>query len=822
MSPAVIDLTTSSPEPDDSPGKAARSALKNFQPRKQKADRSSSEASSQEDGKLPEQAARAALANFHPRKQSEKIDTSDSDNIATIGKFQPLLPDDARMELQNIRQQIQQRRSNGVELPGTSRDAVPPAVERHAPSTYGPMSPNDVRNGSHPFSLFRQTRAPLRNEAPGVQLTDSGTAGQQQQSPYLMNDAARVARTRKFNEFHAQHARQRAEATKGISSEPPRPNAQNLAFVSRQPATTTTSAQRLKGSIEVIDLEEQDVVSAASCAERTVAPSTGYRELRRFKRQRVGEPKRRPATLPNGLVNGTKRQHSAAENPSEQRVSDSNNEIPIASNSATLITPTSKRHQPSWAEYCSEMPIASAFTGLRSQPSSVKRLSNGVVKRSAVAALEQIPKAKPKSSEAESDSEDEQVDLSAWQTSLKHTSHLPPGTDGATGGVDKEGDGDVADLSVWQNTAAATSPRRASSMSRQEVKGALDTPSISPPQPVGDQVTSQLERELQQASGKKHQENTANQVNHLGLTPEQQGNDTPSNNRNPYSVAEDALLVKLKEVDMLSWGEMIPHFDGRSLGSLKGHYSIRLKARSQGSALIHPQAEAAAGPAHRQQDNHGNLYTPAEDALLLKLKEVKMLNWDEIVPHFNGRTSGSLQVRYSSKLKGRSHVPGHNPRKAAATIARRTDAQDDGTTSESPDYQGLARRQRKRRNNEVSVTTGFVSWADVKKKRLIDESETLYKPEESRRNLPGDKSHFEQERAYPKSLPRLLRQRELGSNGGRSRAPSTRSIPDELKEFVFDDVGPRRFFQGNFGRCHVLGLGARRPTLCCWFDRSYG
>ncbi|KAH2484046.1 hypothetical protein KXW70_007806, partial [Aspergillus fumigatus] len=43
-----------------------------------------------------------------------------------------------------------------------------------------------------------------------------------------------------------------------------------------------------------------------------------------------------------------------------------------------------------------------------------------------------------------------------------------------------------------------------------------------------------------------------------------------------------------------------------------------------------------------------------EDKLLLKLKQKEHLPWSEIVKHFPGRTKGSLQVRYSTKLKGLS------------------------------------------------------------------------------------------------------------------------------------------------------------------------
>ncbi|GFF25527.1 hypothetical protein IFM61606_09477 [Aspergillus udagawae] len=43
-----------------------------------------------------------------------------------------------------------------------------------------------------------------------------------------------------------------------------------------------------------------------------------------------------------------------------------------------------------------------------------------------------------------------------------------------------------------------------------------------------------------------------------------------------------------------------------------------------------------------------------EDKLLLKLKQKDHLPWSEIVKHFPGRTKGSLQVRYSTKLRSLS------------------------------------------------------------------------------------------------------------------------------------------------------------------------
>ncbi|KAK5108135.1 hypothetical protein LTR62_008731 [Meristemomyces frigidus] len=49
-------------------------------------------------------------------------------------------------------------------------------------------------------------------------------------------------------------------------------------------------------------------------------------------------------------------------------------------------------------------------------------------------------------------------------------------------------------------------------------------------------------------------------------------------------------------------------------------------------------------------------FTPEDDALLLELKESKNLTWKQIADFFPGRSSGTLQVRYCTKLKAKQTV----------------------------------------------------------------------------------------------------------------------------------------------------------------------
>lgn len=47
-------------------------------------------------------------------------------------------------------------------------------------------------------------------------------------------------------------------------------------------------------------------------------------------------------------------------------------------------------------------------------------------------------------------------------------------------------------------------------------------------------------------------------------------------------------------------------------------------------------------------------FTPEDDALLIDLKENKALTWKQIADFFPGRSSGTLQVRYCTKLKAKT------------------------------------------------------------------------------------------------------------------------------------------------------------------------
>ncbi|PQE33469.1 hypothetical protein CJF32_00003353 [Rutstroemia sp. NJR-2017a WRK4] len=65
-----------------------------------------------------------------------------------------------------------------------------------------------------------------------------------------------------------------------------------------------------------------------------------------------------------------------------------------------------------------------------------------------------------------------------------------------------------------------------------------------------------------------------------------------------------------------------------------------------GTAGMPPPAPRPRGPKLK--------FTPEDDQLLVDLKENKSLTWKQIAEFFPGRSSGTLQVRYCTKLKAKT------------------------------------------------------------------------------------------------------------------------------------------------------------------------
>ncbi|KAK4896712.1 hypothetical protein LTR27_005306 [Elasticomyces elasticus] len=191
-----------------------------------------------------------------------------------------------------------------------------------------------------------------------------------------------------------------------------------------------------------------------------------------------------------------------------------------------------------------------------------------------------------------------------------------------------------------------------------------------------------------------------------------------------FAVTEDALLIKLKEIDRLPWEKIGRHFPGRSIYGVQCRYAKNLLSQdSEGRDALIEQGftfDKTDGAGNEEPDeqqdelivqlrleneldwsaiaekipgrsvewleerydllvgnagekrktkpipnpighvntpkNHYRTYTPAEDELLIKLREVDKLPWEILAQEFTQRTWLSLQKRYVRTLAQRHKV----------------------------------------------------------------------------------------------------------------------------------------------------------------------
>jgi len=186
------------------------------------------------------------------------------------------------------------------------------------------------------------------------------------------------------------------------------------------------------------------------------------------------------------------------------------------------------------------------------------------------------------------------------------------------------------------------------------------------------------------------------------------------------------------------------------------------------------------------RSNHGVPYTQEEDDLLKYLREERKVSWDDMLNHFAGRTRGSLQVRYSTKLKHRQS-PMMNREVSDASIPSLS-VHEAATQQE---YAAPARRIPK----AAVRHDGMVSWGEIKAKNRAERAVVIADTIEH--HEPMQIVNSGPDVATAASISRLLRSREMGHTGGRSWSSKSRlKVPGELQNHVLDTLGPRKFFHG--------------------------
>ncbi|KAK4580348.1 hypothetical protein LTR86_000551 [Recurvomyces mirabilis] len=222
----------------------------------------------------------------------------------------------------------------------------------------------------------------------------------------------------------------------------------------------------------------------------------------------------------------------------------------------------------------------------------------------------------------------------------------------------------------------------------------------------------------------------------------------------------------------------------------------------------------------------GSRYTEEENALLARLKAIDKLSWTEIMAHFPERSLGSVQVHYSTTVKGRytdaakqavvPPVPHLDP-----YIGRHSKLKPRTKPTESGAQPAPKRR---RRGAGPSAVDGFVPWTQVNVEAL--ESPEVETPvEDLTSGTAIDDSLRSQDRAFPSSLTRVLRQRELGNVGSRGWSSAHKRITDEAINHVLTSYTPHLHFEATSGDVTCLawrndGVGFAAGSIAITDDRS--
>lgn len=120
-----------------------------------------------------------------------------------------------------------------------------------------------------------------------------------------------------------------------------------------------------------------------------------------------------------------------------------------------------------------------------------------------------------------------------------------------------------------------------------------------------------------------------------------------------FSVREDAQLIKLKEIDRLSWDQIAIQHPGRTPYALQCRYSKMLHGKPcEARDILSSRGYQfyIDGKGHTVARQLGN-FTDEEEDMLLKLREEDHLDWDAIALELPGRTAEDLECRYDDMVR---------------------------------------------------------------------------------------------------------------------------------------------------------------------------
>ncbi|KAK8200637.1 hypothetical protein M8818_005952 [Zalaria obscura] len=181
-------------------------------------------------------------------------------------------------------------------------------------------------------------------------------------------------------------------------------------------------------------------------------------------------------------------------------------------------------------------------------------------------------------------------------------------------------------------------------------------------------------------------------------------------------------------------------------------------------------------------------WTAEEDVLLKKLKVDLNYTVDQMVPHFPGRTKSAIAQRCSNRFAHRLKEPSSSstverPVRTLSGIAELGHGFDNMDHISEADELPTLRSSRGlvRKSKSGFSYYSEPAWASGATSTMEEETETEAGPPE--------RAH---EHTAPRSVTRIMRHRELGTEGGRTWQRQ-KSIIRATKNLVYDSLGPSRY-----------------------------
>ncbi|KAG9246500.1 hypothetical protein BJ878DRAFT_279553 [Calycina marina] len=157
---------------------------------------------------------------------------------------------------------------------------------------------------------------------------------------------------------------------------------------------------------------------------------------------------------------------------------------------------------------------------------------------------------------------------------------------------------------------------------------------------------TQMQPQMQQATGSKRQRDD---LEAIGMGSLQEGQ---MQSGDMHSISPQGMVgYGGQPVQQSYHGHTLPNQEHRSKIPRMGDPESSML--SQGGAPSVVGLEGMPPPAQRPRGPKLK-FTPEDDQLLVDLKENKSLTWKQIAEFFPGRSSGTLQVRYCTKLKAKT------------------------------------------------------------------------------------------------------------------------------------------------------------------------